>query len=71
MIGQLVAAFRTMLWGLLFDRQVEKLKSEALKKTKGDFEGLTTLTQKTERELDWWIDQVEHGSHPLTYPEVL
>ena len=71
-IGQIVAAFPAVLWGPLFYRDLEKNKSEALKKNKGNVEAWTCLSKDAEEELDWWIKNVESSFSPLqtTEPEI-
>lgn len=45
-IGKLVVSFPGVLWGPLYYRQLEKVKSDALKKNKGDFDALTVLSKE-------------------------
>ena len=72
MIGQIVSCFPAVLWGPLFYRQLDKLKTKSLKTQKGDFDALTTLTKNAEKELDWWISELDDSYFPLerTEPEI-
>lgn len=54
-IGQLVATFPAVLWGPLFYRNLDRLKSTALKASAGNFEALTSSTDNATEELNWWI----------------
>ena len=64
-IGQLVAAFPAVLWGPLFYRKLERNKSLALREAKGNFDTTTMVSKEAEKELDWWIDNIQTSSHPL------
>ena len=64
-IGQLVATFPAVLWGLLFDRNLDRLKSTALKASAGNFEALTSLTDNATEELNWWIKTLDQSSFPI------
>ena len=57
-IGQLVAAFPAAQWGPPFYRNLEKLKSSALKQHKGNVDALITMHGDGQVELDWWIQNV-------------
>lgn len=56
-VRQFVAAFPAVQWGPLYYRQLEKVKSEALNRSGGNFEAIciTSFSMKAERELKWWI----------------
>lgn len=71
-IGQLVATFPAVQWGPLFYRSLDRLKSTSLKFSAGNFESLTSLTDKTTEELDWWIENLDSSFFPIekTNPEV-
>jgi len=71
-IGQIVSCFPAVLWGPLFYRNLDRLKTQSLKENKGDFDAVTALTKDAERELNWWINEVEHSFFPLakTQPEI-
>ena len=50
-ISQLVATFPAVLWGPLFYRNLDSLKSTALMASAGNFEALTSLTDNATEEL--------------------
>lgn len=64
-IGMLVAAFPAVLWGPLHFRELEAVKIKALKKSKGEFEALTVLTQSAKDELMWWTQNISNSHYPL------
>jgi hypothetical protein len=64
-IGLLVSSFPGVLWGPLFYRQLEKVKSTALKRNRGDFDALTVLSQDAINELKWWLENVSTCTYPL------
>ena len=64
-IGLIVSFFPGVLWGPLYYRNLESLKTSALKSSRGEFESLTTLTADAELELSWWIDNLGNVSFPL------
>ena len=71
-IGVCVASFLAVLWGRLHYRQMEHAKSEALKRNQGNFEAPVKLTKEAEKEIDWWIDNVQNAYYPIekTKPEI-
>jgi hypothetical protein len=56
-----------VLWGPLFYRNLDTLKSLSLKENKGDFDALTVLTDEAEQELDWWISEIDHQFFPIIH----
>lgn len=68
-IGQLVAAFPAVRWGPLFYRQLEKNKSDSLKRSRGNFDATTSMTEAARHELDWWIDNIDQSCQPLEVPD--
>ena len=64
-IGTLVAAFPALRQGPLYYRDLDKLKTTALKKSWGNFEATVHLSEAAERELDWWIANVSSSCFPL------
>jgi hypothetical protein len=71
-IGQIVAAFPAVLWGPLYFRELERVKSQALKLHKGEFESVISLSIKARAELDWWLANIDQSFFPLekTKPDV-
>lgn len=68
-IGQLVASFPAVLWGQLFYRQLDKVKVEALKVKKGDFDALVVISKEAEEELDWWLQNIDSAFFPIERSE--
>lgn len=69
-IGQLVAAFSAVLWGPLFYRSLDALKTSALKQFGGDFEKTVQLNTEAEKELDWWLNEIDESYYPLQLPSI-
>ena len=71
-IGKLVSCFPAVQYGRLFYRDLERLKTKALKENKGNFDKMTELDKKSIKELDWWIDNIESSYSPvkLSQPEI-
>ena len=71
-IGLLVASFQAVLGGPLHYRQLENVKSIALRKHKGNFDAYTKITEKAREELNWWIQNVNDSYFPLemSKPEI-
>ena len=61
----MVATFPAVLWGPLFYRNLDRLKSTALKASAGNFEALTSLTDNATEELNWWIKNLDQSSFPI------
>lgn len=64
-IGKLVAAFPGVKWGPLHYRQLERLKTKALKVNAGNFDAIMSMTKKAKRDLEWWIANVTTSYYPL------
>ena len=71
-IGKIVSCFPAVKFGKLYYRKLEKLKTESLKKNKGNFDAYTKLNKDAKSELSWWINNVENSFFPLelTKPEI-
>jgi hypothetical protein len=52
LIGQLVASFPGVVWGPLYYRELETLKTQALKRNKGNYEASVALTNDAKREIE-------------------
>ena len=72
-IGQIVASFPGVEFGQLYYRDLEKLKIEALRKTKGDFDGKICINQESKVELHWWKDNIDTANNKINRksPEIL
>ena len=65
-IGQLVAAFQAVQRGPpLFYRNLESLKSKALKRSKGHFEAVIKMSLEAEEKRHWWIENVKEAYFEL------
>ena len=56
LIGSLVASFIAIPLGRIFYRNLEKDKTEALKKSKGDWEQKVIVSKEGLLEIDWWLE---------------
>ena len=65
-IGILVSCFPAVVWGPLHFRNLEHLKSTALKENSGNFDACTLLNDKAIAELKWWCANVETSYYPLS-----
>ena len=59
LIGQLVASFSGVMFGLLYYRHLDRNKVLALKQAKGNFDACMSLSLQAKSELQWWIKNVE------------
>ena len=57
-VGKLVASFSGSQFGPLYYRQIEKEKTEALRKHCGNFDKFMSLSIMANRELKWWLANV-------------
>ena len=58
MIGLIVASFPAVRFVSLHYRQLEKDKSRALKKSKGNFDHMMEISEAGRKELSWWIENI-------------
>ena len=58
MIGLIVASFPAVRFVSLYYRQLEKDKSRALKKSKGNFDHMMEISEAGRKELSWWIENI-------------
>ena len=70
-IGKIVASFPGVKYGPLYYRDLDKNKTLALKKAKGNFDATMLLSQAAKRELQWWVDNVEISYQNLSHEEPL
>ena len=64
-IGKIVASFPGVMYGPLYYRYLERDKSQALKKEKGNFDAYMVLSPKAKSELHWWVSNVEGAYQTL------
>lgn len=67
LIGKLCSSFPGAEHGQLYYRSLEKLKCLGLKLNRGDFAGTVMLNETVYTELDWWIDNIEYVSRPISH----
>ena len=53
-----MASFPAVRFGPLHYRQLEKDKSRALKKSKGNFDHVMEISEAGRKELSWWIENI-------------
>ena len=70
-IGKIVASFPGIKYGPLYYRDLDKNKTLALKKAKGNFDATMLLSQAAKRELQWWVDNAEISYQSLSHEEPL
>ena len=58
-IGTLIATFSGVDYGRLYYRNLESNKIQALKHSKGNFDGSMIVTQDMREDLSWWIDNID------------
>ena len=65
-IGKLVASCPGVAMGPLFYRQLENEKTAALKLRHGNFDGNMVLSPSAKSDLQWWVDNIENVSKPIS-----
>ena len=68
-LGLMVSTFTAVEYGPLHYRNIEREKIEALKSSRGDFDGLMLISGTIKSDLQWWIDNlayqkryIDHGN---------
>ena len=64
-IGILVSCFPAVFYGPLHFRNLEHVKSKALKENAGNFDAFTSLSREAITELQWWHSEVKLSYFPL------
>ena len=59
-LGLMVSTFTAVEYGPLHYRNIEREKIEALKSSRGDFDGLMLISGTIKSDLQWWIDNLAH-----------
>ena len=67
-IGLLVSSFPGVLQGPLFYRHLENDKTTALRENKGNYYAHMKLSEESQRELQWWCDNIESVDYPICIP---
>ena len=68
-IGKIIASLPGVMFGPLYFRAIEKHKTIALKRNRGNFDRCMALSAPAKRELDWWIDNILLCYNPITRPD--
>ena len=65
-IGKIVASFPGVMYGPLYYRCLEADKSTALKKQKGNFDAIMSLSKMAKQELHWWVNHAQGSYQQLS-----
>jgi hypothetical protein len=68
-IGKIVSCFPGVLHGPLYYRHLERGKTSALAKNKGNFDAKMTLSKESILELKWWSNKVIDAFKPISHGE--
>ena len=66
-VGLMVASFPGNTYGPLFYRTLDNTKIEALKTSKGSFQGKVQLPCHVQSDLQWWVDNIERTHKPISH----
>ena len=66
MIGILVSSFPGVAYGPLYYHALESAKCAGLQASKGNYSFKISLPLDAKRELQWWIDNVETATNPIS-----
>jgi hypothetical protein len=68
-IGKIVSSFPGVLNGPLYYRHLERDKTSALARNKGNFDARMTLSKESMLELKWWSNKVIDAFKPISHGE--
>ena len=68
-MGKIVSSFPGVMHGALYYRRLEKDKSQALLRSKGDFDDSMSLSSRAKSELHWWIQHVGNAYNVINHPQ--
>ena len=68
-IGKIVSSYPGIMHGALYYRHLEKDKSLAMIRTKGNFDDLMSLSHYAKSELHWWIQHVGDAYNVINHPQ--
>ena len=68
-IGKIVSSFPGVMHGALYYRHLEKDKSQALLRSKGNFDDLMSLSSHAKSELHWWIQHMGNAYNAINHPQ--
>ena len=66
-IGTIVSSLPGVEYGKLHYRQLEIDKNTALKRYKGDYKALLSLSIRAQSELRWWFENVQQSFNPISH----
>lgn len=69
LIGSLVAACPAVPYGWLYTKKLERQKTLALIKSKGNFNKIMNISVNLQEDFIWWIKNLEHAEISLTTPK--
>jgi len=64
-LGTLVAATPAVSYSLVYTKQLEMEKSEALIRTKGLYTGTLVLSTESRGDIRWWLDKLPNSSNSI------
>lgn len=67
-IGKIVSSFPGVMHGALYYRHLEKDKSQALLRSKGNFDDLMSLSSQAKSEFKWWVQHVGKAYNVINHP---
>ena len=67
-IGLLVSSFQGIIHGPLFYRNLETVKTMALRQNKGNYQALVSLSQESLADLQWWCYNIDKAAYPIRMP---
>ena len=68
-IGKIVSSFPGVMHGAVYYRHLEKDKSQALQRTRGNFDASMSLSSHSKSELQWWIQNVDNAYNVINHPQ--
>jgi hypothetical protein len=66
----MVSSFPAVKYGPLYYRNLEHDKTSALKQSKGNYDGHMNSSKNSERELNWWLHNVNTSFNTIEIPPV-
>jgi len=69
-IGNIMASFPAVPFGKLFYKCLEKEKTAALKRNRGNFDKLMSLSVLAQAELTWWTENIMSSFRCIEVPLV-
>ena len=69
-LGLIVSSFTAVPFGQLWYRELEKCKTQSLKRTGGDFDKIAYVSKDAAVELLWWKNNIMDSFAPIKQPSV-